>query len=264
MGWVAAVILATAAPAYAQETTPPAGYGQSQPAAPVGPAAPPGYAQSAAYLQYLQYMALMSYAAGASGAAPAPSGSAAPPAVPDWFTNGAQMTSVPSSGPGSAYFTNGAEVTAYPTAQPSAPPVAYPPPAASVSSAQPPPPPVAPSASAEPAPAPTLTARASAGPQGGIPWIQATPVPENVNTYLAPSEVSPPVAIKRPSTAATGPSDSEGVPRATLLIPSDREGAPFRSGGTLALILAALVTGMLVGGMAVVRFRSRGAAPPPG
>jgi len=34
-----------------------------------------------------------------------------------YFTNGAEVTSVPTSGPGAAYFQNGAEVTAYPPSQ---------------------------------------------------------------------------------------------------------------------------------------------------
>ena len=62
--------------------------------------------------------------------------------------------------------------------------------------------------------------------------------------------------------SATSASNEE--PRAKLLLGGDGSGSGLHGGGTLALILAALVTGILVGAMAVVRFRSPGVDRPAG
>jgi hypothetical protein len=45
------------------------------------------------------------------------------------------------------------------------------------------------------------------------------------------------------------------------LFASDRNGALLPAGGSLGFLFAALVTGMLVGGMAVARLRARDLPP---
>jgi hypothetical protein len=246
-----------AAPALAQE-----GYAQGANPPPQAGAA---YAASLNYVQYLQYLALMNAAAAAGSAAPA--GSAPDPS--QWYTNGAQMTTVPSSGPGAAYFTNGAEATACPTAVEAT--------AAPVASAPAPGPSAIPSAqvlAAAPAPSVALSAtapalahdarRAPAAPTASFPLIEATPIPEGVNAVLAPAENAPPVAIERPLTGLSGLASEE--PRATLHLAGQGSGVPAGGGDSLGLVLAALVTGILVGATAVIRFRSsgRGAGAAPG
>jgi hypothetical protein len=258
---VAAMGVIAAGPAHAQESYPQGASAPGQATAPPGA----GYAASLNYVQYLQYLALMNAAAAAGSAAPA--GSA--PDYSQWYTNGAQMTTVPSSGPGAAYYTNGAEVTAYPTAQEATPPP--------VASAVPAPvPSAAPSAQVVAAPAPSAAPsasalalardakRAPAAPSAGVPLIEATPVPEGVNAVLAPAESTPPVAIERPLLAPNGLASNE-EPRATLRLAGEGSGVPER-GSNLGLVLAALVTGILVGATAVIRFRSsgRGAGAAPG
>ena len=66
-----------------------------------------------AYARYLQYVQVLNYQA----AHPSAGADAA-----QYFTNGASITTIPASGPGSAYFTNGAEVTALPPPLPTVAP----------------------------------------------------------------------------------------------------------------------------------------------
>jgi hypothetical protein len=249
LAWIAVAVVtfAHSFPVLAQE------YGASPP---TPGAAPPGAgnAASIAYLQYLQYLTLMTYGTAASA-----TGSGSPP--PDyqqWLTNGAQATSVPTTGPGAAYYTNGAEATALPSSPPAAPaPVPSTPAAPSASAAPPPPPPPAASASAPPA-APSAAPSSAALPPAQ--WIQATPVSDSAQAPATtpPLPTAPPVAIEKPETMAVTLTSAE-QPRATVSLLGENAPAEGRAGGTLALILAALVTGALVAVMAVVRMRSRGA-----
>jgi len=218
-------------------------------------------AQSAAYLQYMQYLTMMRYSA-AGGATPV-----TPQAYEQWMTNGAAATTVPTSGPGAAYYTNGAEATSYPLAPTAAPVASAPPvppqPVASASSA--PAPAAAPAPSAAPAPAPAPPAasaeprRAAASPSAGD-GVPATP--ENVVRTTSAVETAPPIAIETALSNADRAGANLEEPRATTLFASDRNGAPSHGVGNLGLLFATLITGMLLGGMAVVRFRAR-AAPPP-
>jgi hypothetical protein len=128
-----------------------------------------------------------------------------------YFTNGAEMTTVPSSGPAAAYFTNGAEVTAANTAN-------------TVPYGLPPPPEVSVDASAAPAAAPSAApvvdatapapaavaaprprAVVDAGDAGPSPaestatTAAATPAPTAEGEGAGPSGVGTSVAIRQPT-----------------------------------------------------------------
>jgi hypothetical protein len=251
---VAAVTFAQSIPVLAQE------YGTAPPPqpTPVAAAAQPGAAGavSLAYLQYMQYLTMLNYGFAVSAAG----SSYVPPDYAQWLTNGAQATSVPTTGPGAAYFTNGAEATSLPTTAPTAPaPSASTPPAPPASAAPPPPPPPAPSASAPP-PAPSAAPSAAALPLAQ--WIQGTPIAESAQPQVAAPSVptAAPVAIEKPESMPVTLTSAE-QPRAVVSLAGAAAPSAEHAGGTLALILAALVTGALVGILAVVRFRAGGAPP---
>ena len=88
------------------------------PPAPVAPTQAAIAAQASFDISYLLALYMTQLAASGN----APSQADIDEATRQYFSNGAAMTSIPSSGPGAAYFHEGAEVTAYP-----APPAAAPP-----------------------------------------------------------------------------------------------------------------------------------------
>jgi hypothetical protein len=133
---------------------------------------------------------------------------AATPA-PDYFTNGAEATAVPTSGPGAAYFTNGAEVMAASTSS-------MPEPAFDLTPSQP--------VGAEPRPAPNASRRPPSfggGPVSIAPLV-ASSVPPPVASSPVPAvpsssagSLAGPDGGEAPAQSPAAPSSSEVADEAT-------------------------------------------------
>jgi hypothetical protein len=82
--------------------------------------APPLQAQTAVQASFDTSYLLALYMTQLAAAGVAPTQTDIDEAARQYFTNGAAVTSVPTSGPGAAYFTNGAAVTSVPTSGPGA------------------------------------------------------------------------------------------------------------------------------------------------
>jgi hypothetical protein len=261
-------------------TTPATAPGQQVPAS-AGAAYQGGaaLAQVAAYQQYLTYLALARE--GALGPNPGPN-----PA--QYFTNGAAVMTVPSSGqPGSAYFSNGAEATRLPApasaAAAAASASASPPPAASAlppywwtgattatPAAPPPAPAPAPAAVPAPPPAPASAEATTEGPvmsfeewllsMGARPEAETPQTPPEVAAEETEAPVEAPIAVE-PAAAAF-----EVRPRVSYAPPEKaRERAETSSGskGLAAFVLGAFAVGLLLGGLAMWR-AGLGMGPPGG
>jgi hypothetical protein len=71
---------------------------------------------------------------------------------------------------------------------------------------------------------------------------------------------APPVAIERPEAPPVTLTSGE-EPRATVSMATQDRASASRFGGSIALVGAALITGILVGIMAVIRMKPGGAPP---
>jgi hypothetical protein len=272
---VAALFLSSAPRANAQQVSLTIGY---PPAAPTGatnpsPASagpsPRGVAAALAYAQYLQYLQALNYAALRGGTASD---------VQQYFTNGAAATTVPSAGqPGSSYFTNGAEATVL--RPPSAPSASAPPPTPTATTqpspagpypwpfvpAPPQGPPVGRAPEAAPAPAAPMDVEPSTAPVE-VAESQPPPAPVTAMSFeawlasmgLSPSEEATATDV---STTVSEPAFASGaIARASFAPrekPRKRADAVEGNGGLVAAVASAFATGLLLGGLAMFRLRSR-------
>jgi hypothetical protein len=91
--------------------------------------------------------------------------------------------------------------------------------------------------------------------------VQPPAPPVETAAPVAPA-AAPPVAIERPEAAPVTLTSGE-EPRATMSMATQDRGSASRFGGSIALVAAALITGILVGIMAVIRMKPGGAPPNP-
>jgi hypothetical protein len=238
------------------------------------PPSPRGVAQALAYAQYLQYLQALNYAALRGGSASD---------VQQYFTNGAAATTVPSAGqPGSSYFTNGAEATVL-RAPSAAPAAAAPPTPTAAPTTQPsqpsqggpypwpfvPAPPQGPPVAHAPEAAPLPPMMVEPQPPAPVEIAEAQPAPAPVTAmsfeaWLASMGLSPSddVTTADLATTVTEPANlaSGAIARASF---APREKLRRRVDGTegnagvVAAVASAFAAGLLLGGLAMFRLRSR-------